>query len=68
MKCYSARRLRAVTIVRGDIVGRSNPIARTVKLADNSENMELSRIANPTQKDHERLEAYERVREVLLAS
>ncbi|MBB6093198.1 hypothetical protein HNQ60_002076 [Povalibacter uvarum] len=45
----------------------ANPIARTVKLADNSENMDLSRIANPTQKDHERLEEYKRVREVLLA-
>jgi (p)ppGpp synthase/HD superfamily hydrolase len=46
----------------------TNPIARAVKLADNAENMDLSRISSPTQKDHERLAEYERVREVLLAS
>ena len=37
-------------------------------LADNAENMDLSRISNPTQKDYDRLEEYKRVREILLAA
>jgi (p)ppGpp synthase/HD superfamily hydrolase len=45
-----------------------NPIARVVKLADNAENMDLSRIANPTEKDFARVREYEQVRAVLLAS
>jgi GTP diphosphokinase / guanosine-3',5'-bis(diphosphate) 3'-diphosphatase len=45
----------------------SNAIARNVKLSDNAENMDLSRISNPTAKDYARLEEYKRVREVLLA-
>jgi (p)ppGpp synthase/HD superfamily hydrolase len=45
----------------------ANPIARVVKLADNAENMDLSRISNPTQKDYDRLEEYKRVREILIA-
>lgn len=44
----------------------ANPIARVVKLADNAENMDLSRIANPTAKDYARLEEYKLVREALL--
>ena len=44
-----------------------NPIARMVKLADNSENMDISRIANPTEKDFQRLEEYKAVRALLLA-
>ncbi len=44
-----------------------NPIARVVKLADNAENSDLSRIPNPTARDHERLEEYRQVREILLA-
>lgn len=43
-----------------------NPLARTVKLADNAENMDLSRIANPTEKDYARLEEYKAVRAILL--
>jgi (p)ppGpp synthase/HD superfamily hydrolase len=43
-----------------------NRIARTVKLADNTENMDLSRIASPTEKDFARLKEYERVRALLL--
>ena len=35
-----------------------NPIARRVKLADLTDNMDLGRIANPTAKDFERLEKY----------
>ncbi len=46
----------------------ANPIARTVKLADNTENMDLSRIADPTEKDFARLREYEKVRALLLAS
>src|SRR5262245_38340414 len=44
----------------------ANPIALEVKLADNAENMDLSRIPNPTPKDFARLEEYRAVREVLL--
>jgi len=46
----------------------ANPIARVVKLADNAENMDLSRIAAPTEKDFARLEEYKQVRTLLLAS
>jgi (p)ppGpp synthase/HD superfamily hydrolase len=35
-----------------------NPIARLVKLADLEYNMDLSRIANPTEKDHARVRKY----------
>jgi guanosine-3',5'-bis(diphosphate) 3'-pyrophosphohydrolase len=45
----------------------ANPIARVVKLADNTENMDLSRIAEPTEKDFARLKEYETVRAILLA-
>jgi hypothetical protein len=37
-----------------------NPIARQVKLADLRDNCDLSRIAQPTEKDHERIEKYGR--------
>ena len=46
----------------------ANPIARVVKLADNAENMDLSRIAKPTEKDFARLREYEEVRALLMAS
>jgi GTP diphosphokinase / guanosine-3',5'-bis(diphosphate) 3'-diphosphatase len=39
-----------------------------VKLADNTDNMDLSRIANPTGKDFARLDEYEAVRQILLAA
>ena len=45
---------------------RSNPIARAVKLADNAENLDLRRIANPTEKDFARVKEYEQVRALLL--
>jgi uncharacterized membrane protein YebE (DUF533 family) len=35
-----------------------NPIARLVKLADLEDNMDLSRIAQPTEKDRRRVEKY----------
>ena len=43
-------------------------IARNVKLADNAENLDLSRIAKPTEKDYARLEEYQVVRAILLSS
>lgn len=46
----------------------ANPLARTVKLADNAENMDLSRIPNPTEKDLDRTKEYEEVRLILLAA
>jgi GTP diphosphokinase / guanosine-3',5'-bis(diphosphate) 3'-diphosphatase len=46
----------------------ANPIARVVKLADNADNMDLSRIPNPTAKDWARLEEYKAVRTILLSS
>ena len=45
----------------------THPLARMVKLADNAENMDLSRIPNPTERDYERLREYEKVRAILLA-
>lgn len=45
-----------------------HPIARLVKLADNAENMDLSRIPNPAEKDFARLKEYEEVRSILLAA
>jgi len=44
-----------------------NPIARVVKLADVTDNMDLGRIPQPTEKDFARLKEYEKVREILLA-
>jgi len=44
-----------------------NPVARIVKLADVADNMDLSRISNPTDKDFARLKEYEQVRDILLA-
>ena len=35
-----------------------NPIARLVKLADLEDNMDLSRISTPTEKDYARIEKY----------
>ncbi len=46
----------------------ANPIALRVKLADNAENMDLPRIANPSEKDFARLEEYQQVRSLLLAA
>ena len=45
-----------------------NPIALVVKLADIMDNMDLSRIPNPTNRDYERLKEYEEVIKVLLAA
>jgi len=40
---------------------KSNAIARKVKIADVSHNMDMSRITNPTAKDFQRLEKYKKV-------
>lgn len=38
---------------------RANAIARPVKIADVTDNMDLTRMAQPTARDHERLERYQ---------
>ena len=43
----------------------SNSIARVVKLADVTDNMNIGRIANPTEKDYARLKEYALVKEIL---
>jgi (p)ppGpp synthase/HD superfamily hydrolase len=44
----------------------NNPIARVVKLADVTDNMDISRIPQPTEKDHARINEYEQVKALLL--
>ncbi len=39
---------------------KANPLARKVKIADMRDNMDLSRIPNPTDKDRERVAKYAR--------
>jgi soluble cytochrome b562 len=46
----------------------ADPIARDVKLADVTDNMDLSRIAQPSEKDFARLAEYARVKALLEAS
>ncbi len=46
----------------------ANPIGRAVKLADLEDNSNLSRIKNPTARDHGRVEKYRRAIEMLHAS
>jgi len=43
----------------------ANPIALVVKLADVTDNMDLGRISNPTEKDFARLKEYEKVKSLL---
>jgi len=43
----------------------SHPIARRVKVADLQDNSDLSRIANPTEKDRARIQKYTRALEVI---
>ncbi|WP_371374400.1 HD domain-containing protein [Sporomusa aerivorans] len=47
----------------GDYIQRvkRNPIALTVKIADMTHNMDLSRIQSPSAKDYARIEKYERI-------
>lgn len=71
---YSPRIIEAVLAVTkksgedyDEFIARAalNPIARQVKIADLEDNMDLTRIANPTSKDEERLEKYRRALEFL---
>ncbi len=65
--------VRALTKFKGETREQAarrivrNPIARAVKLADIADNMDLSRIPNPTGRDFERLREYEVARGILLA-
>ena len=65
--------LRAVTKVEGesyeDFVARValDPVGKAVKLADLMENSDLSRIAEPSQKDLERVAKYGRAIQYLMA-
>jgi (p)ppGpp synthase/HD superfamily hydrolase len=54
---------------RPDALARAaaNPIARRVKLADLTDNLDPSRIAEPTARDHERLAWYARAKAELEA-
>lgn len=45
---------------------RANPIARAVKIADVTDNMNLRRISDPSDADVNRLKEYEKVMELLL--
>jgi (p)ppGpp synthase/HD superfamily hydrolase len=47
---------------------RSNTIARKVKIADITHNMDISRIANPTEKDFQRIEKYKIVLQKLISN
>ena len=44
---------------------KNNPLARKVKMADLIHNSDLSRIANPTEKDRARIEKYKKAMEFL---
>ena len=44
----------------------SNPISRVVKLADVADNMDLSRISDPTERDFARLKEYVEVKKLLI--
>lgn len=61
-------KLPGETRIDAAIRAAADPIARTVKLADNAENMDISRIPNPSEKDFARLREYEQVRALLLSS
>lgn len=47
---------------------KSNAIACQVKIADVTHNMDISRIANPTEKDFQRLEKYQKVLQELISN
>lgn len=51
-----------------DFISRviEDKIAYNVKLADSNDNMDLSRISNPTQKDYERIEKYRKATERII--
>ncbi len=45
---------------------KDNELARIVKLADLSHNMDISRLSNPTKKDYKRVEKYKKAYEYLI--
>src|SRR3954466_10141002 len=45
----------------------ANPLARRVKIADVTDNSNMTRIADPSQRDNERLKKYRRAMEILNA-
>ena len=45
---------------------KQNPISKVVKLHDLEDNMNISRISNPTEKDFNRLKRYEKAKNILL--
>lgn len=63
--------LRAVTKIEGesydDFIHRAsqNTIGRSVKIADLTDNSDLSRIAEPTDRDRERIAKYSRALDIL---
>ncbi len=65
--------IRALTKMKGEDRieaarrAAENPIARVVKLADVSDNMDLSRISQPTEADYARIKVYEQVRALLIS-
>ncbi|WP_271252451.1 HD domain-containing protein [Pseudanabaena sp. Chao 1811] len=64
---FIVKAIAAITKLDGDAYEdyilrvKSNAIARKVKIADVTHNMDISRIANPTEKDFQRLEKYQKV-------
>lgn len=58
-------KVKGMTRMEAAYQAKANPIARRVKLADLSENMNLDRIPNPTQRDYDRLKEYELVKAIL---
>ncbi|MHC1684741.1 MAG: GTP pyrophosphokinase [Clostridiaceae bacterium] len=65
--------LKRVTKIDGedymDFVKRAkeNQISSKVKLADLEDNMDINRIANPTEKDYKRIEKYKKAKAFLLS-
>lgn len=59
--------VEAITKVAGMSYGdyleqvKANPIALKVKIADMTQNLDLSRIANPTEQDYQRLAKYQAI-------
>lgn len=45
---------------------KNNELARIVKLADLSHNMDITRLPNPTKRDYQRLEKYKKAYEYLI--
>ena len=69
-----SRRVQSDKAVHGDPATRiqgqalQNPIARKVKIADVQDNMDLSRIPDPTEKEVARVEEYRAVLKLLTES